>query len=83
MYLRKHYVKVFFLRQVLKFAQMAKDAQLTFRITSELKTQIEAIAAKEIRSVAQVCEAFLKAGVEQYRRDGNRPLLKHLQRSAE
>lgn len=62
---------------------VTKDAQLAFRVTSELKTQLEAIAAKEGRSVAQVCEAFLKAGTEQYRREGNKALQKQLQRSAE
>lgn len=60
-----------------------KDSQLAFRVTSELKEQIEAIAAKEGRSVAQVCEAFLKAGAEQYRREGSKTLQKHLQRPAE
>jgi hypothetical protein len=44
---------------------------------------MEAIAAKEGRSVAQVCEAFLKAGAEQYRKEGNKSLQKHLQRSAD
>ncbi len=48
-----------------------------------LKEQIEAIAAREGRSVAQVCEAFLKAGAEQYRREGSKALQKHLQRPTE
>lgn len=60
---------------------MAKDSRLNFRVKSELKAQMEAIADKEGRSVAQVCEAFLKAGAEQYRRDGSKTLQKHLQRS--
>jgi antitoxin component of RelBE/YafQ-DinJ toxin-antitoxin module len=59
---------------------MTKDARLTFRVDSDLKEQIETIAAKEGRSVAQVCVAFLKAGSDQYRREGSKSILKHLQR---
>jgi hypothetical protein len=49
---------------------MKKDTQLTFRIRSELKKELETIAAREGRSVAQVCEAFLKAGSESYKKKG-------------
>jgi hypothetical protein len=47
-----------------------RDARLSFRVRSELKEQLKKIAAKEGRSVAQVCEAFLKAGVELYDEKG-------------
>ena len=60
---------------------MTKDARLNFRVGAELKAQIETIAAKEGRSVAQVCEAFLKAGADQYRREGSKTLQKYLQRT--
>jgi len=60
---------------------MTKDSRLAFRVTSELREQIESIAAKEGRSVAQVCEAFLKAGADQYRREGSKTLQKYLQRT--
>jgi hypothetical protein len=50
---------------------MKKDSQLTFRIRSELKKEIETIAAREGRSVANVCEAFLKAGSENYKKKGS------------
>jgi hypothetical protein len=50
---------------------MKKDSQLTFRIRSDLKKEIETIAAREGRSVAQVCEAFLKAGSESYKKKGS------------
>jgi hypothetical protein len=36
------------------------------RIRSDLKKELETIAAREGRSVAQVYEAFLKAGSENY-----------------
>ncbi len=49
---------------------MAKDTRLTFRVGSDLKKNLEAIAATEGRSVAQICEAFLKAGSEAYKKKG-------------
>jgi hypothetical protein len=50
---------------------MKKDTQLTFRVRSDLKKELEAIAAREGRSVAQICEAFLKAGSESYKKKGS------------
>ena len=48
----------------------AKDTRLTFRVRSELKEQLERVAASETRSVAQVCEAFLQAGLVAYEKEG-------------
>jgi len=42
--------------------------------------QLELIAAQEGRSVAQVCEAFLKAGAETYKKKGPRSLQRFLSR---
>jgi hypothetical protein len=50
---------------------MRKDTRLSFRVRSELKKILEGIAAAEGRSVAQVCEAFLKIGAENYKKAGN------------
>jgi hypothetical protein len=47
-----------------------RDARLSFRVRSELKEQLKRIAEQEGRSVAQLCEAFLKAGVELYDKKG-------------
>jgi len=55
---------------------MKKDMRFTFRIGSDLKKDLETIAAREGRSVAQICDAFLKAGSETYKKKGS----KHLQR---
>jgi hypothetical protein len=41
------------------------------RIRSDLKKELETIAAREGRSVTQVCEAFLKAGSESYKKNGS------------
>ncbi len=56
---------------MLEFAAMKKDTRFTLRIRSEMKKELETIAAREGRSVAQVCEAFLKAGSESYKKKGS------------
>ena len=57
---------------------MRKDTRLSFRVRSDLKKTLEAIAADEGRSVAQICEAFLKAGSESYKKEGNKFLQRFL-----
>lgn len=48
----------------------AKDNRLNFRVRSDLKEKLERIAAVEARSVAQICEAFLQAGLAAYEKEG-------------
>ena len=57
---------------------MKKDTRLTFRVRSDLKERMEAIAASEGRSVAQICEAFLRAGSEVYKKQGAKFLQRFL-----
>ena len=57
---------------------MKRDTQFTFRIQSGLKEHLEAVAADEGRSVAQICEAFLRAGLENYKKRGSRFLQRFL-----
>jgi hypothetical protein len=52
-------------------AVMRKDTRLTFRISADLKKSLEEVADREGRSVAQVCEALLKDGLESYRKHGS------------
>jgi hypothetical protein len=59
---------------------MRKDTRLTFRVHSSLKRDLEAIAAREGRSVAQVCDAFLKASSEIYMKKGPKFLQRFLSR---
>ena len=61
---------------MVKSAHMPKDTRLSFRVQSDLKKALEAIASKEARSVAQICEAILQEGVSTYQKDGS----KYLQR---
>jgi hypothetical protein len=65
-------------RRVINSPSMAKDTRLSFRVRSDLKETLEGIAAAEGRSVAQVCEAFLKIGSENYKREGNKLLQRSL-----
>jgi hypothetical protein len=62
---------------------MKKDTRLTFRVHSNLKKDLEAIAEREGRSVAQICDAFLKAGSEVYRKRGPKYLQRFLSRRGE
>jgi hypothetical protein len=59
---------------------MRKDTRLTFRVHSTLKKDLEAIAAREGRSVAQICDAFLKVGSEIYLKKGPKFLQRFLSR---
>ncbi len=58
----------------------AKDTRLTLRIRSALKKELEALARNESRSVAQVCEAFLLAGLTAYKREGPKYIHRFLSR---
>ncbi len=57
-----------------KILRMKKDTRLTFRVRSDMKKELETIAAREGQSVARICEAFLLAGSDAYKKDGTRLL---------
>jgi hypothetical protein len=57
-----------------KIRSMTKDSRVTFRIRSDLKKSLEMIAIKESRSLAQICEAFLRGGLIAYHKDGTKYL---------
>ena len=58
-----------------------KDTKLAFRVSSELKAKLEAIAAAEGRSVAQVCDAFLQGGLIAYGKEGSKYFTRLLARN--
>jgi hypothetical protein len=60
---------------------MRKDTRLTFRVESNLKKQIELIAEREGQSVARICDAFLMAGLDAYRKRGARFLTSYIGRT--
>ena len=43
---------------------------LAFRVSPELKTEIQEIAASEARSISQICELLLAEAVDAYKKDG-------------
>jgi predicted transcriptional regulator len=59
---------------------MKKDTQFTLRIPTDLKKDLQNIAAQEGRSAAQICEAFLRAGSEGYKKEGSKFLRRFIAR---
>jgi hypothetical protein len=53
-----------------RIRSMAKDAPLAFRISGELKRKLQEIAEDEGRSISQICELFLWAGVDYFEDHG-------------
>jgi hypothetical protein len=49
-----------------------KKGFLAFRVSPELKKEIQEIAASEARSISQVCEFLLSEGVGAYRKEGSK-----------
>jgi hypothetical protein len=47
-----------------------KKGFLAFRVSPDLKSEIQGIANGEARSISQVCELFLSEAVEAYKREG-------------
>jgi len=62
---------------------VAKKAFLGFRLMPELKVELEKIADREERSISQICEIFLRMGVDAYRRQGPKHLQGFLSRRKE
>ena len=48
---------------LLEFRIVKKDTRLTFRVAADLKRKLEEIAKAEGRSVAQIAEVFMAAGL--------------------
>ena len=65
---------------LLQLAVMRKEAPLAFRIPANLKEGLQEIAKREARSISQVCEIFLRLGVEAYEKEGPKYLQRFLSR---
>jgi hypothetical protein len=57
---------------------MKKDSQFTLRLPAALRKELQDIARSEGRSVGQICEAFLRAGIESYRLHGTKIIQRFL-----
>ncbi len=55
---------------------MKKSERIGLRVPAELKKALSRVAAKEGRSLAQVCEILLSGGITAYEKEGP----KYLQR---
>jgi hypothetical protein len=64
----------------IRLGMSAKDTRLTLRIASDLKKKLELVAASEGRSVAQICDAFLRAGLAGYQKEGTKYVRRFLSR---
>ena len=52
------------------FVVTTKKGFLAFRVSPDLKTEIQEIANSEARSISQVCELLLSEGVHAYKKEG-------------
>jgi len=52
------------------FVVTTKKGFLAFRVSPDLKNEIQGIANSEARSVSQVCELLLSEGVQAYKKEG-------------
>jgi hypothetical protein len=57
---------------------MPKDERIGFRVPAEIKKVLSEIAKKEGRSLAQICELFLRGGVSAYKSEGTKYILRIL-----
>src|SRR5882762_7353552 len=54
-----------------------KNEQVGFRISADLKRELQSVAKREGRSLSQLCEILLACGLETYKKEGS----KYLQRT--
>jgi predicted HicB family RNase H-like nuclease len=59
---------------------MRKEDRIGVRVSGELKKSLSQIAKSEDRSLAQVCELFLRDGVSSYKEYGAKFFLRLLSR---
>jgi hypothetical protein len=52
------------------FVVTTKKGFLAFRVSPDLKNEIQGIANSEARSISQVCELLLSEGVQAYKKEG-------------
>jgi len=62
------------------FAPMTKEDRIGVRVPAELKRALIQVAKNEGRSLAQVCEIFLRGGVWSYKDEGPKYLRRLLSR---
>jgi hypothetical protein len=56
----------------IRFSMTKKNAQIGFRISGDVKRSLEQIARREGRSLAQICDVFLRIGISTYEKEGSK-----------
>lgn len=67
----------------IRFNMTKKNAQIGFRISGDVKKSLEQIAKRESRSLAQICDVFLKIGISAYAKEGSKYMQRFLSSTAE
>jgi len=49
-----------------------KNEQIGFRVSADLKRELQAAAKREGRTLSQICEILVAGGLEAYKKDGSR-----------
>jgi hypothetical protein len=55
-----------------------KNEQVGFRISADLKRELQAMARREGRTLSQLCEILLTGGLETYKKEGSKYLRRML-----
>jgi hypothetical protein len=55
-----------------------KNEQIGFRVSADLKRELQAVAKREGRTLSQICEILVAGGLEAYKKDGSRFLQRML-----
>ena len=55
-----------------------KNEQIGFRVSADLKKELQAVAKREGRTLSQICEILVAGGLEAYKKDGSRFLQRML-----
>jgi hypothetical protein len=53
-----------------RISSLWTDGLSAFRVSADLKNEIQGIARGEARSISQVCELLLSEGVQAYKKEG-------------
>jgi hypothetical protein len=51
---------------------LTKNEQLGFRVSADLKKELQAVAKREGRTLSQLCEILLAGGLEIYKKEGSK-----------
>jgi hypothetical protein len=57
-----------------------RDGRIGMRVSGEMKNTLAQIARKEERSLAQICELFLKGAIHSYEKEGSKYIRRLLDR---